>query len=63
MVAKAKPSQSSVGRRPRSTAEKVAKSPPAKQWWYPANCFVHLRSCELCLCMSSHRSFCTYFMT
>ncbi|KAG2330003.1 hypothetical protein Bca52824_001183 [Brassica carinata] len=37
MVAKAKPSQSSVGRRPRSTAEKVAKSPPAKQWWYPAN--------------------------
>ncbi|KAL0845597.1 hypothetical protein Bca101_018843 [Brassica carinata] len=35
MVAKAKPSQSSVGRRPRSTAEKVAKSPPAKQQWYP----------------------------
>ncbi|KAG2331405.1 hypothetical protein Bca52824_002585 [Brassica carinata] len=37
MVAKAKPSQSSVGRRPRSTAEKVAKSPPAKQQWYPVS--------------------------
>ncbi|KAL0854695.1 hypothetical protein Bca101_059847 [Brassica carinata] len=35
IVAKVKPSQSSVGRRPRSTVEKVAKSPPAKQRRYP----------------------------
>ncbi|KAG2307459.1 hypothetical protein Bca52824_027207 [Brassica carinata] len=35
MVVKAKRSQSSVAPRPISTAEKVAKSPPAKQPRYP----------------------------